>query len=608
MCGIAGVISKNYFVVPDEKKIKHLMRSRGPDKQDSFIANNNGLSLNLYASRLKILDIDERSNQPFKHDEFILIYNGEIYNYLEIRKELEELGYIFKTKSDTEVLIQAYKKWGIDCIKKFDGMWSFCIYDQKKNKIILSRDFFGEKPLFVFFDNNTLIFGSEIKYLFFFDKKLNNLNYDKIENFLLNGYKSLYKNNDTFFKKISFVKPGEVLELELNNFKLTKKKYFPFKKIDISSEEKINTEHIKKTFIEDYKKRLRSDVPISFCLSGGIDSSTLVSIAKKQFNLRPFCFSIINKDKRYNESENINFLEKELNLDVHYIKIPKLSYEDFLNKCKDLIKYRSSPIATISYYIHSYISYNCAKKGFKVIFSGTGADEIFAGYYDHTLYHLNEIKHEDNFKSELKSWNDFIGINIRNKKLIPKNFINNPNFRDHIYNDKEETKIFKIKKRYPFQEKIYDDNNLKNRMMNELFNEAVPVILYEDDMNSMMHSIENRSPFLTQNLVNLLNSLPSKKYIKNGYTKKILRDIAKEYLPDKIRLERKKVGFNSSILDVAEIKYEEFISSIKSNNYLKEIINFKDLEFLKNSKSLTNSESKLIFNIINIKILTEEFN
>ena len=608
MCGIAGVVSKNYFVDPDEKKIKHLMQSRGPDKQDSFITNKNGLSVNLYASRLKILDIDERSNQPFKFDELTLIYNGEIYNCLEIRKELEELGYIFKTKSDTEVLIQAYKKWGIDCIKKFDGMWSFCIYDQKKNKIILSRDFFGEKPLFVFFDNNTLIFGSEIKYLFFFDKKLNNLNYDKIENFLLNGYKSLYKNNDTFFKKISFVKPGEVLELELNNFKLTKKKYFPFKKIDISSDEKISIDHIKKIFIEDYKKRLRSDVPISFCLSGGIDSSTLVSIAKKEFNLKPFCFSIINKDKRYNESENINFLEKELNLDVHYIKIPKLSYEDFLNKCKDLIKYRSSPIATISYYIHSYISYNCAKKGFKVIFSGTGADEIFAGYYDHTLYHLNEIKHEDNFKSELKNWNDFIGINIRNKKLIPKNFINNPNFRDHIHNDKEETKIFRFKKKYPFQEKIYDDNNLKNRMMNELFNEAVPVILYEDDMNSMMHSIENRSPFLTQNLVNLLNSLPSKKYIKNGYTKKILRDIAKEYLPDKIRLERKKVGFNSSILDVAEIKYEEFISSIKSNNYLKEIINFKDLEFLKNSKSLTNSESKLIFNIINVKILTEEFN
>lgn len=608
MCGIAGVVSKNYFVDPDEKKIKHLMQSRGPDKQDSFITNKNGLSVNLYASRLKILDIDERSNQPFKFDELTLIYNGEIYNYLEIRKELEELGYIFKTKSDTEVLIQAYKKWGIDCIKKFDGMWSFCIYDQKKNKIILSRDFFGEKPLFVFFDNNTLIFGSEIKYLFFFDKKLNNLNYDKIENFLLNGYKSLYKNNETFFKKISFVKPGEVLELELSNFELTKKKYFPFKKIDISSDEKINTDHIKKIFIEDYKKRLRSDVPISFCLSGGLDSSTLVSIAKKEFNLRPYCFSIINKDKRYNESENINFLEKELNLDVHYIKIPKLSYEDFLNKCKDLIKYRSSPIATISYYIHSYISYNCAKKGFKVIFSGTGADEIFAGYYDHTLYHLNEIKHEDNFKSELKNWNDFIGINIRNKKLIPKNFINNPNFRDHIYNDKEETKIFRFKKKYPFQEKIYDDNNLKNRMMNELFNEAVPVILYEDDMNSMMHSIENRSPFLTQNLVNLLNSLPSKKYIKNGYTKKILRDIAKEYLPDKIRLERKKVGFNSSILDVAEIKYEEFISSIKSNNYLKEIINFKDLEFLKNSKSLTNSESKLIFNIINVKILTEEFN
>ena len=348
-------------------------------------------------------------------------------------------------------------------------------------------------------------------------------------------------------------------------------------------------------------------MPISFCLSGGIDSSSLVSVAKKKFNLNPYCFSIINDDDRYDESENINFLQKELDLDVHYIKIPKLKYEDFLDKCRNLIKYRSSPIATISYYIHSYISYHCAKKGFKVIFSGTGADEIFAGYYDHTLFHLNEIRKEEYFESDLKKWKDYIGINIRNKKLTPKNFIDNPNFRDHIYNDSKEIKIFKIDNIFPFQEIKYDNNNLKNRMLNELFHEAVPVILYEDDMNSMMHSIENRSPFLTQNLVNSLNSLNSKVYIKNGYTKQILRSITKEFLPDKIRLDRKKVGFNSSILDVAEIRYDEFINSIKSNYYLKKIVNFHDLEFLKNSTSLSNSESKLIFNLINIKILTEEF-
>ena len=282
MCGIAGVISKNNIKAFDKEKIKSLMYSRGPDKQDSFISNENGVSLNLYASRLKILDIDERSDQPFKFDESILIYNGEIYNYLEIKNELIGLGYKFKTNSDTEVLIQAYKKWGTECVKKFDGMWSFCIYDQKNNKIVISRDFFGEKPLFIYFDNLNLIFGSEIKYLLFFDNKLNNLNYKKIENFLLNGYKSLFKNEETFFKNINFVKPGEILELDLSNFQLSKKKYFPFKKIEISSEEKIYSNQIKDIFIEDYKKRLRSDVPISFCLSGGIDSSSLVSVAKKK--------------------------------------------------------------------------------------------------------------------------------------------------------------------------------------------------------------------------------------------------------------------------------------------------------------------------------------
>lgn len=607
MCGIAGVISKSYFKIADKDKIKSLMYNRGPDQQNAFTHSDNHFHLNLYASRLKILDINERSNQPYIFDDLILIYNGEIYNYLEIRNELIQLGYKFKTSSDTEVLIQSYKRWGTECVKRFDGMWSFCIYDKSKKKIVISRDFFGEKPLFINFDNNNLIFGSEIKYLLFFKKNLNDLNYNKIESFLLNGYKSLFKNQETFFKDIYFVKPGEILELDLNTFQLTKKIEFPFKKIEISPDEKIYSNQIKNIFIDDYKKRLRSDVPISFCLSGGVDSSALVSIAKKMFNLNPYCFSIINKDDRYNESDNINYLQKKLDLEVHYIKIPKLKYEDFLDKCKTLIKYRSSPIATISYYIHSYISYHCAKKDFKVIFSGTGADEIFAGYYDHTLFHLNEIKNENFFEKELKNWNKYIGVNIRNKKLIIENFINNANFRDHIYNDMQNNKIFKINNNHPFHEKKYDINNLKNRMMNELFHEVVPVILYEDDMNSMMHSIENRSPFLTKNLINLIYSLNSKDYIKNGFTKTILRNITEEFLPDKIRLDRKKIGFNSSILDVAEINYEEFISSIKSNIYLKKIINFKDLEFLKYSKSLSNSESKLIFNLINIKILTEEF-
>ena len=154
MCGIAGTINKN------EKhddfnfnEIKRMMFSRGPDQQGKFLKKTKNLYIQLYSSRLKIIDIENKeSDQPFIFENIKLIFNGEIYNYLEIRKELESLGHKFKTNSDTEVLAQSYFRWGIDCIKKFDGMWSFCIYDEKENKIILSRDFFGEKPLFYYFN------------------------------------------------------------------------------------------------------------------------------------------------------------------------------------------------------------------------------------------------------------------------------------------------------------------------------------------------------------------------------------------------------------------------------------------------------------------------
>ncbi len=600
MCGIAGTINKN------EKhddfnfnKIKRMMFSRGPDQQGKFLKKTKNLYIQLYSSRLKIIDIENKeSDQPFIFENIKLIFNGEIYNYLEIRKELASLGHKFKTNSDTEVLAQSYFRWGIDCIKKFDGMWSFCIYDEKENKIILSRDFFGEKPLFYYFNEKNLIFGSEINYLKFFKPSLYQINYKKVNDFLVNGYKSIFSNSETYFKNIYFLKPGEILELDLKNFKKKNIKIDIFKKENVPSNEIELNEMIRERFLNSYKKRLRSDVPVNFCLSGGIDSSSLVSIAKKKFDIDPECYSIINNDERYNEYENIKYLEEELKLKVNYIDIPKLSFEKFLEKCNEMINYRKAPIATISYYIHSFISQKCKNNNGKVILSGTGADELFTGYYDHHLFFLNEIKDKNIFNDELQKWKKFTEKTIRNKKLKLENFLNNPFFRDHIYSNDDNK--FKISDYSLFSEKNYDDNNLKNRMKNEIFHETVPVILYEDDMNSMRHSIENRSPFLSKDLYNLLFSINSSKFIKYGYPKYILRDIVKGYLPDKIRLNRKKIGFNASISDITQINYDIMINFINSNKYLKEIVNEKNFDFLKNFKTISNEQSKYIFNIINV--------
>ena len=330
-------------------------------------------------------------------------------------------------------------------------------------------------------------------------------------------------------------------------------------------------------------------------------------LPKKKFGLNPQCFSIVNEDIRYNENENINYLKKFYDLKIDKIKIPKLNFEKFSNRLDDLISYRQSPVSTLSYYMHSYISEKCKKKNFKVIFSGTGADEIFTGYYDHTLFFLNEIKKNKLFKIEKKLWETHTKKLIRNKKLNLNIFLKNPFYRDHIYNDKiEMNKYFKPIKSSFFSEKKYSRNNLKNRLLNELYHESVPVILYEDDLNSMKYSIENRSPYLSKNLLDLLQSINPKYYIKDGYTKNILREILSGYLPDKIRLDRKKIGFNSTIHDIIDLNFSHLESLIINNHYLKEIIKPNFIKDLRNKKKLLNSESKLIFNLINVGLFTQK--
>ena len=204
MCGIAGYITKkkyiNFSFEVASKKLKELMKNRGPDQQGSFCHTLNNYIINLFSSRLSIIDLDTRSNQPFKTNDTVLIFNGEIYNYVELKKELQEKNVHFKTNSDTEVLIKAYECWGEECVNHIDGMWSFCIYDYKNNKIFLSRDNFGEKPLYYFFDGNNLIFGSEIKYVQCLsnNSSLKKINFYKINDYIQKGYKSLNKNNETF--------------------------------------------------------------------------------------------------------------------------------------------------------------------------------------------------------------------------------------------------------------------------------------------------------------------------------------------------------------------------------------------------------------------------
>ncbi len=605
MCGIAGYIGKKYIEENSIRSTLKLMINRGPDNQSWHKVEKENFNIFLLHSRLSIIDLDNRSNQPFKFEKYIIIYNGEIYNFIEIRKNLLKLGYKFSTNSDTEVLLKAYIEYGEDCVDYFNGMWSFAIWDGYKEKIFLSRDRFGEKPLYYFEDKGGVYFGSEVKFIQTLLSKKLLINYQYLNRYLVYGYKYLYNNDETFFKGLSRLNSATNMIISRDNLK--KYKYWkPKIKQDLNMSYRDALEGTKHHLFESVKLRLRSDVPLAFCLSGGVDSSSLVSIAKNHLNQEVVTFSIIDKDKRYNELDNITETIKELDCEHFLIE---LNYDQILSKLQKLIGYHGAPISTISYLIHSLLSEQIKSRGFKVSISGTSADEIFTGYYDHFNLHLYEMRNHQSFKSHLKNWEEFIFPIIRNPYLKnPRLYFEDQSVRHHNHLNSEIFSSFLYQNyKFDFNEPVYSESLLRNRMLNELLHEATPVLLNQDDLNSMKNSIENRSPFLDVNLVEFAYSIPNHHLINKGYSKYILRDAVKNILNDKVRLDRRKKGFNASIHSIIDFSDKSSCEYFLSDSPIFDIVRKDKIEKLFNKKWHENSYSKFLFNFMNSKIFIEKF-
>ncbi len=608
MCGIAGYIGPKFI---DDKTIYsclNTMNNRGPDNASFYKGKFGKNNIYLLHTRLSIIDLNKKSNQPLKNKNGVLIYNGEIYNYKELINTINNYSDKSILNSDTLFLhnfLSNSKNLKSD-LNKLDGMWAFAFFNKNLNKFILSRDRFGEKPLYILKRFNEIYFSSEIKQIFALQNTKEKINFDTINNYLVYGYKSLFKKNETFFHNIKRVTPGTYLTIN-KNLNINENNFWNLSKIQQSNKINfnINLKNLKKTFIETVESRLISDVPICFSLSGGIDSNAIVSVAKKELGINPETFSIINSDARYDE-------EKMIDLSVNHLKIKnnkvKLRKKNFLNNLKDLINYHDKPLSTISFYLQSQLYKEVRKKNFKVILNGVAADEIFTGYYDHHLAFLSVIKKKKElFSTEKKYWSNNIKPYVRNPFLNNFNyFIDNKNSRDHIYLNSEIfskfIKNFNIKK---FTEKKLSNDLLRNRMMNELLYETTPTILDEDDLNSMQYSIENRSPFLAKNLVEKIYKIPSSYLIKNGFTKFLLRKIIEDYLPNDLVYSHKKVGFNTSLLDLINFNDSKTMKFLLSESPVFEIINKDKIKNLLNKKFLKNSESKFMFNFINTKIFLE---
>lgn len=275
---------------------------------------------------------------------------------------------------------------------------------------------------------------------------------------------------------------------------------------------------------------------------------------------------------------------------------------------KKLVKQHDGPISTISYFIHSFLSEAISKQGFKVAISGTGADEMFTGYYDHYLYHLATLNKSKFFNYRLNDWKQFVLPNIRNENLRdPYIYIKNQFDRRNVFESNFNLNKYSLTdNNFNFKEKNFCKELLRNRMLNELFYEIVPIILNHDDLNSMFYSIENRSPYLDRDLLEFSTTIPPEYLIEDGYQKKVLRDATEGILNDQIRLDRKKKGFNASISSIMNLESKENIDFfLHDNSQIAEFIDIKKFKKDLNIKFIPNHLSKFIFSMIGINMFLE---
>jgi asparagine synthase (glutamine-hydrolysing) len=607
MCGIAGFFGTRH--IPDEtvQAAMKLMGRRGPDASGvrRFTAPSGRNAVMLH-TRLSIIDLDPRSNQPFNVGQRWMVLNGELYNYLELREQLREDGAQFHTRSDTEVFLTGIDREGWDVLDRAEGMWALAVYDENDGSLTLSRDRFGEKPLYIVRAPEGLYFGSEPKVLFELMGRRLPVNREHLCRYLVNGYKSIYKTRAGFFQDLKEVQPASLLRVDAHGKEVEMRYWVPAYRPRESMTYDEAVAGVRDRLIQSLQLRLRSDVPLAFLMSGGVDSNALISLAKRTCHYDVHGFTIVNEDERYDEREIVEQSARELG--IRHTSVP-ITPDRFLDRLRELVRYHDAPVFTITYYIQWLLMEKVHAHGYKISISGTGADELVTGYYDHHLMHLAEIKGTSRYQETLEAWRKHIQPIVRNPYLSnPDLFTENPEFRDHIFLNNDGFAGYLTKSfQEPFTEERYATSLLRNRMLNEMFHESVRVILHEDDLNAMYFSIENRSPFLDRDLFEFCYSIPTAHLIRDGFNKVVLRDAVRGVAPDCVVDERKKTGFNASVLAFLNTADPAVRAGLLEDSPVFDLIRREKITELLAKRDLPNSESKFLFYFVNTKMFLEEF-
>lgn len=607
MCGIAGYLGTARIDRDRIDRCLGLMHHRGPDASGVYEhVGPDGARVFLLHTRLSIIDLDDRANQPLSFGSQVLVYNGEVYNYRELRRDRGWTNGALRTSCDTEVLLRVLADDGWQGLDDCEGMWAFALYDERDGSLLLGRDRFGEKPLYFHAAPDGIYFGSEIKLIAALLGRRAPVDTGHLCRYLVNGYKALYKNGTAFFEGLEEVKPGTVLELRGD--KRTEHRYWqPSHEPDEALAYGDVVDAVRDAIVRSVELRLRADVPLAFLMSGGVDSNSLIGVARNVLGRDVHAFTITSDDARYDERHLVELVVNELGIEHTSIR---LDTANFLDRLRALVRQHDAPVYTISYYAQWLLMKAVAGQGYRISVSGTGADELFSGYYDHHNAYLYEV-HRDpaRYRRARADWDRWIRPIVRNPHLAdPEVFIRSPGFREHIFLDCDVFSSWLCRPwREPFTEDRYCPGLLRNRMLNEMFHESVPPILHEDDHNAMAESIENRSPFLDRNLFELCQRIPTRYLVRDGFAKVVLRDAMRGIVPDPVLDERRKVGFNAPIAEFLDVRDTEVRQQILDDGPIFEFVRRDAIEALLDADELPNSRSKFLFNFLNARIFLEEF-
>ncbi len=590
MCGIAGVLDFSGQGVNLDRieRMTRLLSHRGPDDQGlaffditgkcawqgkELVADLPRPDLALGHRRLSIIDLTDMGHQPMAcHKQQLWItYNGEIYNYIELRQQLMDLGHQFKTHCDTEVILKAYLQWGRECVTRFNGMWAFAIWDCQHQKLFCSRDRFGIKPFYFCKSEKQFSFASEIKsVLASLDSSQHNINQPYMTRFILDGL--LNDSDQTMFEDIFQLLPAHCLEVENGKINLWRYWQLPPEKIQHANQCDTDyqqaVEQFRDLLTDAVKLRFRADVPVGTNLSGGLDSSTVVSLATKALESKISTFTVEYDEREFSEGHFARTLTQHCQTDAHFITPSPDQYIEFIEKFS---WYHDEPCVGSGMFSQWHVM-QLASQHVKVVLDGQGADELLGGYTHYHDHYLSTLLVRSLNTDSNETWKRF----VEDFKLIAQHHEQSSSkeglrFIKHLADHKLPGDIlsaikpfYRLLKQTVTQNKMLDvvdrailshvgslktkrseqfQDDLNNILYDDLTRDNLPMLLQNGDRISMAFSIESRLPFLDYRLVEFCNGLPYDFKMKGATTKRILRDVMCGYLPEQIINRTDKKGF-----------------------------------------------------------------